>query len=84
MVELADGHVNATHAKNGANGTGRGSGARHARGTNGSNGTNETNGTPRKRIVVVGLGMVAVAFMYDINGRKLEALQADRHIVKSS
>ena len=30
---------------------------------NGANGVNGVNGTPRKRLVVVGLGMVAVSFM---------------------
>lgn len=63
MVELADGHADATHARNGPNGTGRGSEIRHASEANGANGTSGTNGSPRKRIVVVGLGMVAVAFM---------------------
>lgn len=53
MVNLADGHVDTTHAINGTNGL------------NGShaNGVNGVNGAPRKRVVVVGLGMVAVSFM---------------------
>lgn len=53
MVNLADGHVDTTHAVNGANGLN----ASHTNGVNGD------NGPPRKRVVVVGLGMVAVSFM---------------------
>lgn len=60
MVHLADGHVDTTHAAARTNGV---------NGVNGFHAANETNGvngissTPRKRVVVVGLGMVAVSFM---------------------
>lgn len=54
MVNLADGHVDTTHAANGTNGS---------RPANGLSGTKGLNGAQRKHIVVVGLGMVAVSFM---------------------
>ena len=62
MVNLAEGHEDTTHAVNGVNGL-NGANGSAVNGTNGSIGVNGINGTPRKRVVVVGLGMVAVSFM---------------------
>lgn len=86
MVELADGHVDTTHATNGANGTNKRNRTRSTNGTNGAhgiNGINGINGTSRKRIVVVGLGMVAVAFMYDLTFVLHWRRRANRHAEKS-
>lgn len=63
MVELADGHVDTTHTTNGSNITTKNKRTQSMNESNNTNGVNGLNHTPRKRIVVVGLGMVAVAFM---------------------
>lgn len=63
MVNLAEGHVDTTHAVNGVNGMNGTNGHHAVNGTNGTISANGINGTPRKRVVVVGLGMVAVSFM---------------------
>lgn len=60
MVNLPDGQVDTTRAVDGTNGK---NGVNSSHAANGMNGVNGINGTPRKRVVVVGLGMVAVSFM---------------------
>ncbi|KAI5795278.1 hypothetical protein EDC01DRAFT_78928 [Geopyxis carbonaria] len=60
-----NGHSHGTTANGDSNGTTNGSSNGHSNGS--TNGTNGANGsTKRKRIVVVGLGMVAVAFIEKI------------------
>lgn len=56
MVNLADGHVETADAIDGTN-------VLNGTCTNGANSVNGVNGIPKKRLVVVGLGMVAVSFM---------------------